>query len=188
LVYFIKAKRTEAKCLKIGWKFEFVNKLGGKRVGQLLLSNRQKIDVYAGINLSEDKKNSKVNGSVVLDSGIANYILEVDNTNEDLKYYLEKLEPIEEFAIHQNIYFACKAINYRVEKDKWDSNRPLSVYVNWNLENNILKGELIMDKPLEIKANVIGENIKSILNQLKIDASNFDELKKYLDPNINFIE
>lgn len=188
LVYFKKAKRTEAKCLKIGWKFEFINKPGGKRVAKLSLSDSQKIDIYAGTNLSNEKKNSKVNGEIIENSGIANYILTVDNTDEGLEYYLDRLFPIEEFAVKQDIYFACKAINFRVEKDKWDSNRPLSVFINWSLENNVLKAEFVMDRPLEFKANEIGENIRDILVQLKINSTNFDDLKNYLDDNVNYID
>lgn len=188
LIYFKKFKRTEEKCIKIGWKFELLNKFGGERSGLLLLTDEQKIDVYSGTNLNIDKKNAKVNGIEICNSGVANFILKVENTNENLDFYTQNLKPIEEFAIQQNIYFACKAINYRAKKDKWDGNRPLSAFIKWSLINNLLSAEFVMDKPLEIKANEIGKNVRDILNELKIDATNFNELKKYIDKSVNFFE
>ncbi|MCD8401489.1 hypothetical protein [Tenacibaculum finnmarkense] len=185
LVYFDKYKRTESKCFKIGWKFEFINKSGGERSGEMKLTDSQKIDVYSGSNLNINKKNSLVNHNIRENSGIANYILEVENTTENLNYYLDKLIPIEQFAVKQDIYFACKAINYRAIPDKWDGNRPLSVYVKWTLNGSEIKAELIMNNPLAIKANEIGENIREILKELNIKTDNFDELKTYLSKDIN---
>ena len=42
-----------------------------------------------------------------------------------------------------------------------------------------------MNNPLEVKANIIGENIQGILNGLSIDSDNFEELKKYLSKEVN---
>lgn len=187
LIYFKKHKRTEEKCIKIGWKFELLNKHGGERSGKILMTNKQKIDVYSGSNLNAFKKNAKVNGEVINNSGVANYILNVKNTEEDLNFYVNDLEPIEEYAIKKDIYFACKAINYRSQVNKWDGNRPLSVFIDWRLENNILKGEFVMEKPLEVKANQIGENIRNLLNELDIDSTNFEKLKNHIDENNNWV-
>lgn len=188
LVYFNKHKRTEDKCLKIGWKFELLNKNGGDKSGLLFLTDDQKIDVYSGSNSNTDKKNSKVNGSVIFNSGVANFILKVNNTNESLDFYIRDLKPIKEFAVTKDIYFACKAINYRSKVDKWDGNRPLSVFIKWSLVNNMVFADLVMDSPLEYKANEIGENIREILNKLNINSNNFFELKNFLNKNVNFIE
>lgn len=184
LVYFSKHTRTEEKCIKIGWKFEFINKNGGKRSGKIELDREQKINVYSGSNLNNEKKNSKVKGEEIINSGVANYILEVENTTGDLSYYINNILPIEEYAENQEIHFACKAINYRAQKNKWDGNRPLSVYIDWRLEEGKIKAEFVMDKPLEMKANVIGLNIQKILKELKINSDNFNDLKNYLDINI----
>lgn len=187
LVYFNRFKRTEEKCIKIGWKFELINKYGGERSGLMLLTDKQKIDVYSGTNLNDDKRNAKVNGIEICDSGVADYILEVDNSGKELNFYVENLKPIKEFAVSQDIYFACKAINYRSIPDKWDGNRPLAVFVEWRLKKNILFADLVIDRPLEIKANAIGENIRSILKQLNINSNNFSDLKNYLDKDVKYI-
>ena len=91
----------------------------------------------------------------------------------------------------KDIYFACKAINYRTKSKKsnpWDGDRSLSVFIKWSLINKILFAEFVMDKPLEVKANIVGNNIRDILNKLNISSKNFNELKKIMDKNINFAE
>lgn len=188
LVYFKRHKRTKEKCIKIGWKFEFINKHGGARCGEIELTDEQKINIYAGSNLNCDKKNCKVNGEVIPNSGVANYILEVSHTKENLDFYIQKMLPIERFAIKQDIYFACKAINYRAIGNKWDGNRPLSVYIDWKLDDGILKANFITDKPLQMKANQQGVNIQKILKELKINKNNFDDLERFLDKNINYVK
>lgn len=188
LVYFNKYKRTKPLCMKMGWKFEFINKTGGERTGVIPLSEKQKMDIYAGTNLSSEKKNCLVNGEIVENSGIANFILNVDTCDKNLDFYLEKMQPIEEFAKQQNIYFACKALNFRCDEDKWDGDRPLSVYVEWKLdEKKNLTANLVYDNPLSVKGNQIGNNIRTILKQLGIDKNNFSSLKKHLDKNIKTI-
>ncbi len=184
MVYFRSHKRTDAKCLKMGWKFEFLNKAGGEKSGKIPLTKKQKIDIYAGTNLPIEKRDSYVNGKVIKDSGIANYIIEADRYDMSLDYYLKKMVEIEPFAEKQEIYFACKALNYRCEKEKWDGDRPLAVYVDWKILNDKLVCELVFDNPLSIKGNAIGENISNVLKQLKITKSNFNNLKSLLDGNV----
>ena len=191
LICFKKYKRTDEKCLKIGWRFDLLNKKGGDKSGLLVLTDEQKVDIYSGSNTNIVKKNSIVNGSVVINSGVANFILIVEDTDEELDFYINNLKSIEEFATTKDIYFACKAINYRTKSKKsnpWDGDRSLSVFIKWSLINKILFAEFVMDKPLEVKANIVGNNIRDILNKLNISSKNFNELKKIMDKNINFAE
>lgn len=181
LVTFNQYGRTEAKTLKIGWKFELLNKGGGDKSGLLQLTDDQKLNVYAGTNLTIDKKNSKVNGLEIVDSGIANYIFELENGKiYSSQTIIDNLEDINDFIVGKNIYFACKAINYRVTADKWDGNRPLSVYVNWSIVNDQLLAKIMFSNPLGSTANDIGNNIKGLLKILKIDDTNFHQLKNFL--------
>jgi len=185
LINLAKYKRTEPNCIKIGWKFELVNKISGEKSSLLELSREQKIDIYAGTNLSIEKRNSKVNYEVIEDSGVANYILEVHSLIEDLNFYLDKMLEIEEFAEQQNIYFACKAINYRVNFDKWDGNRPLAVYCNWFINDyNKLDVEIIYNNPLKVKADAIGNNIRHILKTIGLNRDNFPEIKNMISDKV----
>lgn len=189
LINFSKFKRTEANCIKIGWKFELLNKPGGDKSSELILNNEQKIDVYSGSNLNASKRNCNVNGRLIEDSGVANFIIEVDNIVEDLNYYINKLEDINSYAVEQRIYFACKALNYRVEANKWDGDRPLSVYCNWSLnDDNKIEVQIIFDKPLQVKGNVIGNNIRNLLDKLNINSENFTSIKSHLSSSVNLYE
>lgn len=184
LVYFEEKGKTGARTMKLGWKFELLNKLSGEKSGILELTEEQKNDVFAGINLSVDKKNSRVNGQIINDSGVANYILNIDDDNMTQDTCLRNLQPIEEYVKSQTIYFACKALNYRFDKNKWDGPRPLSVYVDWFVDNGKLDAHLIFDCPLEHEGNEVGKKLKGILKELKIKK--FDDLKGVLSPNVKY--
>ena len=110
------------------------NKKSGNKSRRLNLTNTQKLEVSQG----HFKKNqtAKVNGKLIKNSGIKNYFLEYkDNHLEDICSLFNNLIPIKDYAYNsQEIYFACKALNYRVNQ-KWDGNRPLAVWINWNLVN-----------------------------------------------------
>ena len=113
LVLFDKFKRTEANTIKLGWKFEFVNKPGGELSDKLDLSHEQVMDIYSGQNLPSSKRNAQVNGHVINDSGVANYILVIDeNGTYTSKQCIDLLQPIETYINqHPDIFFACKALN-----------------------------------------------------------------------------
>lgn len=180
LIYFSKKGKTEEKSITLGWKFELLNKIGGEKSGEIMLTNEQKIDVYSGTNLSEEKRNARVNEDIIANSGIANYYLEIpQDANICQVDFFSQLQPIDRsFVETKKIYFACKALNFRVEAGKWDGDRPLAVYVKWSLtRNNQLNYELVYDKPLTKKGDEIGDNLKTILESLSITATNFNELE-----------
>ncbi|MBQ8709117.1 MAG: hypothetical protein IJ550_00835 [Bacteroidaceae bacterium] len=190
LVLFDKFKRTEANTIKLGWKFEFVNKPGGELSDKLDLSHEQVMDIYSGQNLPSSKRNAQVNGHVINDSGVANYILVIDeNGTYTSKQCIDLLQPIETYINqHPDIFFACKALNYRAEKDQWDGNRPLSVYVDWSIVNGKMTGKLNFDNPLKKKGNEIGNNVKKILHKLSISNANFRLLKSKLADDVKYYE
>jgi len=184
LVYF-GPKDEKRNKITLGWKFEVMNKKSGKKSGKLLLSDQQKAEIYSGKNLSNDKKHSKVNRMIYENSGVANYILEVDSfVKDNAESYINQLQSIEKFVKGKDLYFACKALNYRVDVDKWDGNRPLAVHINWYLEAEKLNAEIIYDKPLQIKGNAIGEEVRKILGKLNLGKSNFGNLEQYLEKSI----
>lgn len=162
--------------ITLGWKFELINKSGGDLSGKMLLSREQVIDVYAGTNISNDKKHALVCGSIIKDSGVANYILMDDKVNS-LQEVIDRMCLIEDYVeLNPEIYFACKALNYRTFEEKWDGDRPLSVQVNWNIEDEKLIPKVIYDKPLVIKGNECAERLIKYMNQLNI--KNTDDINE----------
>ena len=190
LVYIEGARRTEPKCIKLGWKFEFLRYDGGKRAGKIVLTREQKLNIYAGTELNEGKRNCWVGDSIIEDSGVANMYVEIGADEVSLKNVLSKMIPIEEFVDSQDsdLCFACKALNYRAVPDKWDGDRPLAVYVDWKLENRIMTGKIVLNQPLEHKGNEIGKKVQQILKQLGITEKNFSDIKKHLAPGTNVSE
>lgn len=171
LIYKNKFKRTEKGAITLGWRFELLNKNSGELSGKMLLTEEQVIEVYAGSNLSEDKRNAMVCGQVIENSGIANYIL-MDEDVHSAQDVIDKMIPITEYVkLHPNIYFACKALNYRTFAGKWDGDRPLSVQVFWNAEKNKLVPKLVYDKPLMIKGNEVAGRLLQYMKLLNIKTT-----------------
>lgn len=174
LIYKNKFKRTEKGAITLGWKFELLNKNSGDLSGKMLLTEEQVLDVYAGGNLSEDKRNATVAGRIIEDSGVANYIL-MDENVQSAQDIIDKMVPIKIYVkMHPDIYFACKALNYRTfcrKSRKWDGDRPLSVQVYWYAEDNKLVPELVYDQPLTVKGNEVANRLIHYMNKLNIKTT-----------------
>lgn len=171
LIYKNGFRRIEKGSITLGWKFELLNKSGGDLSGKMLLSEEQIIDVYAGSNLSEDKKNASVNGKVIENCGVANYILMDENVNS-AQEVIDNMMPIRDYVLmHPEIYFACKALNYRTFAEKWDGNRPLSVQVEWSDVDKKLVPNIVYDRPLTVGGNEVAQRLLKYMKKLNIKTT-----------------
>ncbi|MFP3919909.1 hypothetical protein U5N28_19065 [Lysinibacillus telephonicus] len=169
-----KFKRTSEGCITLGWKFELLNKPGGELSNIVRFSPSQVVEVYAGRKLDDSKRNAMVNGIIIPESGVANCVINCDvhriNSTQEA---VDSIIPIEEFArLNPDIYFACKALNYRTFADKYDGNRPLSVYIDWQVVNQKLTPNVIFDNPLVVRGNLVADNLKECLRVLNIRDTN----------------
>lgn len=173
LIYKEKLKRTEKGAITLGWKFELLNKPGGDLSGKMDLSYQQVYDVYAGTNLSKEKRNATVNGRIIPNSGVADYLLVIDKEKIDsAQDIIDKMWSIDEYIKdHPDIYFACKALNYRTFAKKYDGNRPLAVQVDWSVNDDKLKSELIFDRPLEMNGDEMAKRLLKSLEFLRIKTT-----------------
>lgn len=168
LIFLAKRGKTEAGSITLGWRFEILNKPGGR------LSEKIDVDVgevYKGLLLNDDKKNALVNGIRVHNSGVAEYIyvVESENSFNGAQEVLDGIELIDEYIKrYPNIYFACKASNLRTLHNifKVEGNRSLSVYVDWRVTNNKLDCQLMYDDPLGKKSHDIRSNLINAFSQL----------------------
>lgn len=175
LVDYSVNNRSKSPLITLGWKFELMNKKSGKKSGKVLLSDKQKFEVFSG-ETSENNRTAAVNGKIIKNSGIANYFLEFSEVYiGDINLLLDNVVPLINYSKNQEIYFACKALNYRVEEDKWDGNRPLAVWVDWELFNNLVVPRIIFDKPLETTGNHPAEKVKRLLSLSEINLANFQK-------------
>lgn len=173
LVYKNKKGRTNAGSITLGWKFELVNKQSGELSNKILLTYKQILDIYSGTNLPLSKRNALVNNHQISNSGVANCIL-VGNIEDfnSIQDVLSNLISIDEFAKQNpNIYFACKALNYRTFEQKFDGNRPLSVFVDWNVNNGKLEPTIVFDSPLTVKGNRVANKLLAALSELNIQTT-----------------
>lgn len=177
LIYQNRFKKTERGAITLGWKFELMNKSSGDLSGRMFLTREQVLDVYAGSHLSEDKRNAWVGQERIRNSGVANCIL-MDEKVSSAQDIINRMVPIQKYVqMHPEVYFACKALNYRTFKKKWDGNRPLAVSVYWTTEHGRLTPRLVFDRPLQVKGNAMAERLRESMKMLNI--KNTDDITAY---------
>lgn len=164
---------TDAGAITLGWKFELLNVLSGQLSGDMNLSREQVLNVYSGFNLSDDKLHARVNGVTIPYSGCANCILFEDQPISSAQEAVNCLISIDDYVdANPGVYFACKALNYRSFESRYDGDRPLSVFVDWSVQNNKLHPELIFDRPLEVCGDEACEHLIDAMNYLGIRNAN----------------
>lgn len=184
LIFKSQRGRTQAGSFTLGWKFELLNVPSGELSGEILLTDEQLYDVYAGTSLSLDKKDAIVAGRRIEDSGVANFILIEDEYEyENVEDMLSRIVSIDDFIReHKKMYFACKALNYRSFEKKHDGNRPLSVFVEWSIMDNKLMANLRFDEPLIHRGNEIKNELLDCLYELGIeDTDDVDDDNTWSD-------
>ena len=177
LIYKSGLGRVQKGCITLGWKFEILNTQSGQLSGQIITKNNDAIvEVYTGRNLSSEKKDALVKGELVINSGVADFIL-VSSINDlnSVDDIINKMVTADRYiSENPKFYFACKALNYRTlaSPPKWDGNRPLAVYIDWKCEKNVLIHNYVFDEPLMRRGDAIGNNLKVALSQLNAKNTN----------------
>jgi hypothetical protein len=185
LIFKKKKSRTEEGCITLGWRFEIYNKNGGKRSRKL--DKKYCKEVLAGEKLNDDKRNSKVNGQEIKDSGVANMILLNAENITSIQDVISNLLDIDKYIQEQDpeLYFVCKAQNLRTKKEnKHDGNRPFSVYVEWTVQNGKLTHQIKFDNPLVTKGNCVADKLKNALKTLQIQDTDNISVNNISDPKI----
>lgn len=170
LIYVSKHHPTAANSITLGWKFEIASKPRALSVKAPLTVEEVRNYVYKGINQTEDKKHSFVNKEIIMNSGIADYLLisEIEEL-KTINDIISNLIPIDNYNPPE-IHFIFTANNYRTKENKADGPRPLAVYIKWSCKNKKLCHEICYDSPLKYT----GENdIKPILLDALKDLCKF---------------
>ena len=172
LIHKKQYRNTKAGSFLLGFKFELLRVKSGTLSGKMALSYKQKVEIYSGANLTEDKRNAFVFGTRIQNSGVAEFIFEETDRATTCQDVISKMKTIDEYlSLYPDIYFACKALNYRSVSRKYDSNRHLAVFVDWNIKNGMLDANLVYDKPLLVDGKTICEKLKSVMNDLSIKTT-----------------
>lgn len=186
LIYISGKHPTKPNSITLGWKLEITSKPRTLSVPAPLTTEEIKKFVFKGTNLHIDKKDAYVCRKMVLNSGVADYLLitelnEVNNTSE----IINQMQLIDDF-IPPKCYLAFTANNYRTKEDKSDGKRALAVYIKWKCINNKLVPEINYDKPLYYTGG--GDMKPILLNALKdlgkLHPCDFDIEKDIADSKI----
>ena len=184
LIYKEKLGKTDKGAITLGWKFELLNVKSGQLSGNMQLTQDQIIDVYAGTNLKGDKRDAIVNGEQIPFSGVANYILFENTPVNSTQEAINSLVSIEDYVdSHPDVYFACKALNYRTFREKYDGNRPLAVYVDWSAKNGKLGYKIQFDTPLKQGGDYAYERLKTAMDLLGVKTTDDLDDSNVEDPN-----
>lgn len=185
LIYKSAFHRTDAGAITLGWKFELLNVPSGDLSGDMHLSRDQVIDIYAGTNLTGDKCDASVNGRTIYNSGVANFILFEEQPIQSTQGAINSMITIEEYVdSHPRVYFACKALNYRTFRNKYDGNRPLAVYVDWHVTNGKLAYDIRFDTPLQQGGDYAYALLERAMRRLGIRTTDDLDSSNVEDPSI----
>jgi hypothetical protein len=140
---------TKPNSVTVGWKLEIADRPRALSV-PIPLSDRQIRDyVYKGTNLTRDKKDSVVNGRVIPNSGVADYLIitcieDIETSND----VIEQMQLIDDADIGDT-YFIFTANNYRTDVQKADGSRFLAVRIEWEVDNGRMVPIFHYDSPLQ---------------------------------------
>lgn len=182
-IIYMESKGSVSKgSITLGWRFELCDKVQGKISVNMDLNENQKQEVYAGANRLMRYRDAIVNGKVIDNSGVANYILRKSKVN-DIQEAIDNMKSIEEYLqIHNDVFMKCAAVNYRtiVENNRKNIEgngiRSLLVYIEWFVKEGKLTPKVIFDKPLQYNGKEVSANLLNALNALKI--INVDDLNQ----------
>lgn len=180
LVYASGKYPTKPNSVTVGWKLEIADR-PRELSTKIPLSDQEIRDyVYKGTNLTTEKKNSYVNGEIIQNSGVADYLIttsipKITSAND----VINQMELIDEANIGDT-YFVFTANNYRTDKDKADGPRSLAVRVEWGCKNNQMIPVFYYDKPLQYTGERdMAPHVKAALKTL--GKKNASELKPAVD-------
>lgn len=178
------------KTIKLGWRYE-IEQLDAPGIGNRNLSVNitQNISpqVLWGSECAKGMKNAFVNGKIVNDSGIPNYILIKDTSNiKTINDVFDDLQEIQQYAKnHQQMRASYIAQNNRwiQSTHRWKTegkSRGFPVWINWDVKNDFLRGRPIFNEPYEKNSGEIINTLQDCFKELNIpyqDGLNFEMLK-----------
>ena len=151
-IFYPKPKSDPADVyFTLGWKLEIANK-PRTLSAPLALSKKETSDkIFRGTGQPDYRKHAFINGHTVLNSGIADYLLEGNKGSFiDAQSIINSLQDLSKY-VPSDIYLIFTANNYRIKANKADGPRTLAVCICWEVEGNKIRPRFIFDQPLVYK-------------------------------------
>ena len=166
--------------ITLGWKLEIANK--STRALQLEIAPGKEAieEIYSGKKLVPEKRNGKINGKIIENSGVANYLLvSTEDEVNSTKDIIDMIQPISLMESNKItlIFTGFTATPLFKETEthtipvdvevKTDGDRPLVVYIDW-VYNNVtkeLEPTIIFDDPLVTKGHEVMRSFKNAVKE-----------------------
>jgi len=162
------------KRIILGWKIELFKETGRKLSSELTLSKKKLKEILSGENRTQEKRNCLVNGKVIPNSGVANWMMVLPDDlkmleEQNVQYFISKIESIDDHLDSITINAGFTALSFfpgkefRGEMGKWDTNRPLAIWIDWRKSNGVLEPKIILNECFKYSGDELGEKMKTIL-------------------------
>lgn len=170
--------------ITIGWRLDIeLSKKTNRELSYPLdvHENIIKNALYKGLYQDEDKRNAIVDGKIVKNSGVANYIIYTSiSVFKNINELLSESYSIDNMPIKKT-RMAFKALNYRLDRKKSSNGyRPLAVSIDWEVEENKLVPIYIFNKPLLNNGKDVVEKLKCFFEKNNIESINNENFIKLI--------
>jgi len=173
LIYKSTCGGIGAGAITLGWELEVLSTQSGQLSDKLKLNRTQLIDIYAGTNLTGEKRDASVNGKTIKESGIANYVFCNNSFILSAQRVMDSLCTIEEYVDkNPSVYFVCKELNYKSLEQTYEANRSLVVYVDWYVRKGKLAHTLCFRTPLQQGNDFAYQHLQTALGMLGVKDTN----------------
>ncbi len=170
----------------LGWKLEIANK-PRTLSAPLALSKKETADkIFRGTGQPDYRKHALINGHTVLNSGIADYLLEGNRDSFiDAQSIINSLQDLSNY-IPSDIYLIFTANNYRIKANKADGPRTLAVCISWEVEGNKIRPRIIFDQPLVYKGEthmmpILKHSLEAVNAPINLPMNNSVDIKNMLE-------
>lgn len=187
LMYATGHHPIKSNSITLGWKLEIANRPRALSV-PIPLNDRQIRDyVYKGTNQTLEKKDSLVNGRIIPNSGVADYLIVTcikDITKSD--DVISQMQLINNVDIGDT-YFIFTANNYRTNERKADGPRSLAVRIEWEVCNKKMVPKFHYDEPLKYTGqNDMAPLVRKALAEL--GKRNIEDINPGIDVDRNLFQ
>ena len=168
---------NESKRFPLGWKCEIaLNDTRRNRV-RVIVTPEEAEEIYTGKKRPERFKDALINGQIIKNSGIPDFILSTlehkINSPHDV---ISQLIPISNYIAKEenrvfDIILTGLGLFVKNEKNrffKWDGNRPLLIGVNWVYTERGLQGLVDLENLFRFRGNEMANQLKNTCIEAKI--------------------
>ena len=179
------------KKIILGWRYEIEQlDVSGNRTLSGKIDEDIASKVFWDEGCKDNRRNAMVDGNIIPDSGIPNYILirdpkkiqsadDVFSHMEDIQEYAKQHKELRADFMSQ--YYRLNSSNFWVTEG---GSRDFIVWIQWNVVDGKLDGRIVFDRPFDKTSGNINKNLMDCLDQMNIENTatsfNIESLRGHL--------